>query len=80
MLHFLEQYGGTQNGIQFINKLLQHAFTQSRLSIGNGSIALNFIDEGILTNCEHFLPDPIKIPSNERSSHRRCSLKTVCNF
>ena len=29
MLYFLEQYGGTQNGIQATNKLLQEAFTHT---------------------------------------------------
>ena len=24
------------------------------------------MDEGFLRNCEHFLPDPIEIPSNEK--------------
>ena len=32
MFYFPEQYGGTQNGIQVTNELLQEAFTQSGLS------------------------------------------------
>ena len=44
MFHFPEEYRGTENGIQVTNELLQEAFTQSGLSIGNGSTAFNFID------------------------------------
>ena len=66
MFYFPEQYGGTQNGIQVTSEMLQEAFTQSVLSIDNGSTAFNFMDEEFLRNCEHFLPDPIEIPSNEK--------------
>ena len=30
------------------------------------STAFNFMDEEFLRNCEHFLPDPIDILSNEK--------------
>ena len=45
------------------------------LSIDNGSTTFNFMDEEILRNCENFHPDLIDIPSDERSSHRRRSIK-----
>ena len=63
---FAEQYGETQNGMQVTTELLQEAFTQSGLSIDNRSTAFNFMDDEFLRNCEHFLPDPIEIPSNEK--------------
>ena len=66
MFHSPEQFGGTENGIEVTNELLQEAFTQSGLSIGNGSTAFNLIDEEFLRNCENFLPDFIEIPSNEK--------------
>ena len=47
-------------------ELLQEAFDQPGLSIDNGSTAFDFVDEEFLRNCEHFLPDPIEIPSNEK--------------
>ena len=76
MLYFSEQYGGTQKGVQVTNKLLQESFTQSGLSIDNGSTALNFMDfTEILKNCEHSLSEPIEISSNERSSHQWCPIK-----
>ena len=75
MLYFSEQYGGTQKRIQVTNKLLQESFTQSGLSIDNGSTAFNFMDfTEILKNCEHSRPEPIEIPSNERSSHQKCPI------
>ena len=57
-----EQHGETQKGIQVRNELLQEAFTQSGLSIDNGSTAFNLMDEEFLRNCEHFLPDPLRFP------------------
>ena len=66
MFYFAEQYGKTQNGSQVATELLQEVFTQSGLSIDNGSTAFNFMDEEFLRNCEHFLPDPTEIPSNEK--------------
>ena len=66
MFHSPEQFGGTENGIEVTNELLQEAFTQSGLSIGNGSTAFNLIDEEFLRNCENFLPGFIEIPSNEK--------------
>ena len=66
MFHSPEQFVGTENGIEVTNELLQEAFTQSGLSIGNGSTAFNLIDEEFLRNCENFLPDFIEIPSNEK--------------
>ena len=65
MFYFPEQYGGTQDGIQVTNELLEKAFTQSK-SADNGSTAFNLMDEEFLRNFEHFLPDPIEIPSNEK--------------
>ena len=62
MFYFSERYGGTQNGIQVTNELLQEAFTQSGLNIDKLSTAFNFMDEKCFRNCEHFLPDPIEIP------------------
>ena len=47
-------------------ELLQEAFDQPGLSIDNGSTAFDFVDEEFLRNCEHFLPDTIEIPSNEK--------------
>ena len=47
-------------------ELLQEAFDQPGLSIDNGSTTFDFVDEEFLRNCEHFLPDPIEIPSNEK--------------
>ena len=38
----------------------------NRDSAKNMSTAFNFMDEEFLRNCEHFLPDPIDIPSNEK--------------
>ena len=66
MFYFPGQYGGTQNGIQVTNEMLQEAFTQSVLSNDSGSTAFNFMDEEFLRTCEHFLTDPIEIPSNEK--------------
>ena len=66
MFYFSERYGGTQNGIQVTNELLQEAFTQSGLNIDKLSTAFNFMDEKCLRNCEHFLADPIEIPWNEK--------------
>ena len=66
MFYFSERYGGTQNGIQVTNELLQEAFTQSGLNIDKLSTAFNFMDEKCFRNCEHFLPDPIEIPWNEK--------------
>ena len=66
MFYSQEQYGGTQNGIEVTNELFLEVFAQSGLSIDNGSTAFNFMDEEFLRNCEHFLPDPIEIPSNEK--------------
>ena len=66
MLYFPEQLkGGMQKDIQVTTELLQEAFTQTGLSIDNGSTAFNFMDKEFLRNCDHFLPDPIEIPSNE---------------
>ena len=59
-------YFETQNGIQVTTELLQETFSQSGLSNNNGSTAFNFMDEEFLRNCEHFLPDPIEILSNEK--------------
>ena len=32
-----------------------------------GVLHLTFMDETILRNCEHYLLDPIEIPSNEKT-------------
>ena len=45
---------------------MQEAFTQSGLSLENGSTVFSFMDEDFLINCDHFLPDPIEILSNEK--------------
>ena len=45
---------------------MQEAFTQSGLSLENGSTVFSFTDEDFLINCDHFLPDPIEILSNEK--------------
>ena len=66
MFYFAEHYGETQNSIQVTTEFLQDVFTQSGLSIENGSTAFNFMDEEFLKNCEHVLPDPMEIPSNEK--------------
>ena len=60
VFYFAEQYGGIQIGIQITSELLQEAFTQSGISIDNGSTAFNFMNEDFLRNCEHFLPDFIE--------------------
>ena len=65
MFSFPKQYGGIQKGIPVLNKSLEVVSTQPGLSIDNGSIAYDFMDEEFIRNCEHFLPDPIEIPSNE---------------
>ena len=72
MFYFPEQYGGTQNGIQVTNELLQEAFTQSGLSWQWEYTAFNIMDEESLRNCEHFLPNPIEIPSNEKIEEYPC--------
>ena len=65
MFSFPEQYGVKQKGVPVTTELLQEVSTQSGLSMDNGSTAYDFMDEDFLRNCEHFLPDPIEIPSNE---------------
>ena len=48
MFYFAEHYGETQNNIHVTTEFLQDVFTQSRLSIENGSTAFNFMDEEFL--------------------------------
>ena len=60
MFSFPKQYGGIQKGIPVLNKSLQVVSTQPGLSIDNGSIAYDFMDEEFIRNCEHFLPDQSK--------------------
>ena len=57
VFYFPEQCDGIQIGIQITSELLQEAFTQSGISIDNGSTAFNFVNEDFLRDCEHFLPD-----------------------
>ena len=57
VFYFPEQCDGIQIGIQITSELLQEAFTQSGISINNGSTAFNFVNEDFLRDCEHFLPD-----------------------
>ena len=63
MFSFPEQYGGTQKGISVTTEFLQEASTQLGLSIDTERIVYVFVDKTFLRNCEHFLPDPIEIPS-----------------
>ena len=62
---FSEQYGRTQKGIPVTTEFLKEVSTQPGPSIDKESAVYDFMDEEFLRNCEHFLPDPIKIPSNE---------------
>ena len=65
MFYFPEQYGGTQTVFKSqMSCCKKHS--PSRNSADNGSTAFNFMDEDFLRNCEHSLPDPIEIPSNEK--------------
>ena len=57
VFYFPEQCDGVQIGIQITSELLQEAFTQSGISIDNGSTAFNFVNEDFLRDCEHFLPN-----------------------
>ena len=65
MFSFPEQYRGIQKGIPITTEFLQKVSTEQGLSIDNGSTVYDFMDEEFLKNCEHFLLDPIEIPSNE---------------
>ena len=55
--------------MQVTIQFLQGAFTQLGLSIGNRSVAFDFMDEQILRNCEHFLPDPSSDPQKRKLKH-----------
>ena len=46
----------------------------------NGSTVSNLMDEEFLRNCEHFLPDPIEIPSNEKIESYPFWERTDLNF
>ena len=66
MFYFPEQYGGTQTVFKSqMGCCKKHSL--NRDSADNGSTAFNFMDETILRNCEHYLLDPIEIPSNEKT-------------
>ena len=56
---------GQKKGVPVTTEFLQEVSTQSRINIDNGSTVYDFMDEGFLRNCEHFLPDSIEIPSHE---------------
>ena len=65
MFYFPEQYGGTQKVFKSQMSFCKNQ-SLNRDSPDNGSTAFIFMDEEFLRNFEHFLPDPIEIPSNEK--------------
>ena len=65
MFSFPENYGGTSEGTEIPAEYLAEVANLSGIVMDADIDNLDFMEDGIKRDCEHYLPDPIEIPSKD---------------